>query len=68
LIYFQALGEDVLKQIDELYQKITPDDDSDVSVEEQIATASQHLAEFFTASSKEFSGTTCILALTLQMI
>ena len=55
------MGEDILKQIDELYQKITPDDESDDSVDEQITAASQHLAEFFTASSKEFVGTTCIL-------
>ncbi len=59
--YFQALGEDVLKQIDELYQIITPDDESDTPIDEQIAVASQHLAEFFAASSKDFHGTTCIL-------
>ena len=59
--FLQALGEEVLKQIDELYKAITPDDESEVPIDEQIATASQQLADVFAASSKEFQGTTCIL-------
>lgn len=57
------MGEAVLKQIDELYKVITPDEESEVSIDDQITAASQHLAEFFAASSKEFNDTTCILTL-----
>ena len=62
--FLQALGEEVVKQIDELYKGITPDDESDVPMDKQIDNASQHLSEFFAASSKEFEGTTCILTRT----
>ena len=57
------MGEAVVKQIDELYKVITPDEESEVPFEDQITAASQHLAEFFAASAKDFNGTTCILAL-----
>ena len=60
---FKALGDDVLKQLDELYKVVTPDEESGVPMAGQIEKASQCLVELFAASSKEFSETTCILSL-----
>ena len=61
IVVFQALGEEVMTQIDELYQAITPVEEKEISVDEQLTVASQHLVEYFSSSLKEFHGTTCIL-------